>query len=224
MRGAPTPVLYTVSMALTERLPLSRERIFVAAVELVDANGLEALSMRKLGAALNVEAMSLYNHVANKDDVVNGLLEAVLAEIELPPAELPWDDQLRDIAHKFRRAGHAHPRIFPLFGSRAIRSIEGFRPLECSYAALRQAGLDPDAALDAFMSLSSYVFGYVLTELGGLVDVANGRTIDFVDIDPVEHPWLIEMGIAFLHRDGDKQFDVGLEQLLRGMAAMITPA
>ena len=222
MRKASPPVLYTVRVTVTDRLPLSRDRIFVAAVELVDANGLEALSMRKLGAALNVEAMSLYNHVANKDDVVNGLLEAVLAEIELPADELAWDDKLRDIAHKFRRAGHAHPRIFPLFGSRAIRSIEGFRPLECSYAALRDAGLDPNAALDAFMSLSSYVFGYVLTELGGLVDVAAGRTIDFGDIDPDEHPLLIEMAIAFGHRDGDKQFNVGLEQLLRGMAAMIS--
>ena len=222
MRNPVAPVLYTVRVSVTERLPLSRERIFVAAVELVDANGLEALSMRKLGAALNVEAMSLYNHVANKDDVVTGLLEAVLAEIALPPDHLPWDEKLRDLAHTFRRAGHAHPQIFPLLGSRAIRSIEGFRPLEYSYAALRDAGLDPNAALDAFMSLSSYVFGYVLTELGGLVDVAAGRSIDFGDIDPDEHPLLIEMAVAFGHRDGDKQFDVGLEQLLRGMASMIT--
>ena len=208
---------------MTDRLPLSRERIFAAAVELVDANGLEALSMRKLGAALNVEAMSLYNHVANKDDVVNGLLEGVLAEIQPAPIDLTWDEQLRDIAHKFRRAGHAHPRIFPLFGSRAIRSIEGFTPLEQSYGALRRAGLDPDAALDAFMSLSSFVFGYVLTELGGLLDVTNGHTIDFADVDPEEHPWLIEMGVAFLHRDGDRQFAVGLDQLLRGVATMISP-
>jgi len=206
---------------MTERLPLTRERVIRAAVTLADEHGAEALSMRKLGASLGVEAMSLYNHVANKDDLIDGVLDAILGEIELPPASLPWDEQLRAIGHAFRRTGHDHPRIFPLFGSRSIRSISGMRPLERSYAVLRLAGLQTDDALDAFVSLASFVFGYVLTELGGFVDVAEGRSIDIATISPDEHPWLLEMGVAFENRDGDRQFEFGLDGMLRGLHAMV---
>jgi AcrR family transcriptional regulator len=208
-------------MSMTERLPLSRDRVVQAAVELADTYGVEALSMRKLGAALGVEAMSLYNHVDNKDDLIDGVLDAILGEIELPSEALPWDEQLRRIGHAFRRAGHDHPKIFPLFGSRSIRSISGFRPLERSYAVLRGAGLHTDDALDAFVSLASFVFGYVLTELGGLVDVAEGRSIDLTTVRADEHPWLVEMGAAFANRDGDRQFEFGLERMLRGLQAMV---
>lgn len=209
-------------MAVTERVPLTRERIIRAAVELADANGVDALSMRKLGAALGVEAMSLYNHVANKEDLLDGLLDAILDEMELPDPDGPWDHQLRVIAHAFRRLGHEHPQIFPLFGSRSIRSVEGFRPLEQSYAAIRKAGLDPDQAFDAFASLAAYVFGYVLTELGGLVDVAEGRSIDFTTLTAEQHPWLVEMGVALANRDAERQFAFGLEQNLRGLSDIIT--
>src|SRR3954464_15951044 len=136
-------------MSMTERLPLTRDRVIQAAVTLADTHGVEALSMRKLGAALGVEAMSLYNHVANKDDLIDGVLDAILGEIELPPESLPWDDQLCDGRHAFRQAGHDHPKIFPRFGSRAIRSISGLRPLERSYAVLRGVDEDTDGALDA---------------------------------------------------------------------------
>ena len=81
-------------MTMADRIPLSRERIITAAVAIVDAQGLEALSMRKLGASLGVEAMSLYNHVTNKDDVLDGVLDHVLREVPLPDPALAWDDQL----------------------------------------------------------------------------------------------------------------------------------
>lgn len=211
-------------MSVTERRPLTRARILEAAVVLVDANGVDALSMRKLGAALGVEAMSLYNHVANKDDVLNGILDLVLAEIELPDAELAWDEQLRRLARGFRQAGHDHPGVFPMFGSRAIRSLEGLLPLERAYAILRDAGLDEDAALDAFTTMSSFVFGFVLTELGGLVDVESGSAIDVDAIDPAGHPRLVEMAVALARRDADRQFAFALEQLLTGLTRMIDAA
>ncbi len=217
---------YTVSfaaMTTTERQPLTRARILAAAVELVDADGLDALSMRRLGAAVGVEAMSLYNHVANKDDVLDGLLDVLVCEIELPDRSEPWDDQLRAIAGGFRRAGHRHPRIFPLFGTRAITSIEGIEPLEQSFTALREAGLDADQALDAFVSLAAFAFGYVLIELGGLVDVTEGNAVAVLAVDE-QHPRLTEMGVAFLARDADRQFAFGLEQNLRGLADVIAGA
>lgn len=211
-------------MAMTERTPLTRDRIVAAAVELVDANGVDALSMRKLGAALGVEAMSLYNHVVNKDDVLDGILDQVLAEIELPDRALPWDDQVRSLAHGFRLAGHRHPGVFPLFGSRSITSLEGFRSLEQSYAALRVAGLAPEAALDGFTALASFAFGYVLTELGGLVDGALAHTWDLDEQDLADRPHLLEMGQSLVHRDADRQFEVGLDLLIAGLAGMVAAA
>jgi AcrR family transcriptional regulator len=186
-------------MSVTERLPLTRERIVAAAVVLADENGVDALSMRKLGAALGVEAMSLYNHVANKEDLLDAVLDAILLEMDLPDPDGPWDDQLRAIAHAFRRVGHAHPRIFPLFGSRSIRSVDGFRPLEQSYAAIRKAGLPPDEAFDAFGSLAAYVFGYVLTELE-VVDLAEGALTAALGRPPV----VGRDGTGLLQRDGDR--------------------
>jgi len=209
-------------MAMTDRPPLTRERIVVAAAEMVDADGVEALSMRKLGAALGVEAMSLYNHVANKDDVLDRILDLVLAEIELPDRNLPWDTQIRRLSLAFRTAGHAHPGVFPLFGSRSIRSVDGFAPLEQSYAALRGAGLGPEAALDGFTALSSFVFGYVLTELGGLVDQALSQRRDpEADQAITDRPLLAEMGLVLAARDPERQFQVGLDLLLGGLRSMV---
>ena len=204
-------------MPPADRTPLTRERIVATAITLVDDEGIEALSMRKLGARLGVEAMSLYNHVDNKDDVLDAMLEHVLAEIPLPDETLPWDEQLTLLSHAFRAAGHRHPGVLPLFGSRAIRSVDGFAPLERAYAILRDAGLDPDDALDAFFTASSFVLGFVITELGGFREVAAGRSIDFRTLDAASHPTLFEMGVAFLNRDGDREFAFGVEMLLAGV-------
>src|SRR6476469_1505374 len=110
-------------MTMADRIPLSRERIIAAAVAIVDEHGLESLSMRKLGAALGVEAMSLYNHVDNKDDVLDGVLDHVLKEVPLPELDLAWEEQLRVLARGFRAAGLAHPGVLPMWGSRQIRTV-----------------------------------------------------------------------------------------------------
>ena len=129
-------------MSMGTRVPLTRERIIAAAVELVDESGLDALSMRKLGAALGVEAMSLYNHVDNKDDVLDGILDAVLREVPQPDPGLPWDERLRELAHGFRRVGLAHPGVLPMFNSRRIVSAEGFAAIANIHAILLEVGFD----------------------------------------------------------------------------------
>jgi hypothetical protein len=114
--------------------------------------------------------------------------------------------------------------VFPLFGSRSITSLEGFRALEQSYAALRVAGLSPEDALDAFTALAAFAFGYVLTELGGLVDGALARNWDLDEVDLVDRPHLVEMGLSLAQRDADRQFEVGLDLLIAGLAAMVAAA
>lgn len=210
-------------MPVTDRVPLTRARIVAAAIELADAQGVEALSMRKLGALLGVEAMSLYNHVENKDDVLDAMLEQTLTEIPLPDEKLPWDDQLRHLAWAFRDAGHRHPGVVPLFGSRGITSLAGFAPLERAYAILRHAGLGPDDALDAFFTAASFVLGFIITELGGFRDVARGRTIDFRSVDPETRPHLAEMGRAFRNHDGDREFAFGVDVLIDGVRRRAEP-
>src|SRR5215216_6692297 len=91
------------------RLPLSRDRILQAALDLVDSGGIESLTMRKLGQALGFEAMSLYNHVANKDDVLDGILDLVLAESEPPSPAGDWDTAIRDSASSVHQALRGHP-------------------------------------------------------------------------------------------------------------------
>src|SRR5437764_7809599 len=108
-----------MSMATTRRKPLSRERILDTALALVDEEGIEALSMRKLGQALGFEAMSLYNHVANKDDVLNGLLDLVLDETEPPAPEDEWDVAVRRSAISVHDALRRHPWAAPLLMSEA---------------------------------------------------------------------------------------------------------
>ncbi len=209
-------------MDVPARPPLSRDRIVEAAMEMADAGGVPMVSMRKLGAALGVEAMSLYNHVKNKDELLDAMLDAALREVVLPDTTLVWDEQLAALAQEFRLAGRRHPGVLPLFGTRAIRSLEGFAPLERSFVILRQAGLAPDDALDAFMMLASFVLGYVTSENGGLREVAEGRSIDFSTIDFVAHPFLIEMGEAFVRHDGDREFQFGLDVLIDGIRQRLT--
>src|SRR3954470_24125665 len=108
-----------MSMATTRRKPLSRSRILAAALELVDEQGIDALSMRKLGQSLGFEAMSLYNHVANKDDLLDGVLDLVLAEAEPAPAEAPWDEAIRGSAISMHAAFRRHPWASALLMSTA---------------------------------------------------------------------------------------------------------
>ena len=138
--------------------------------------------MRKLGAALGVEAMSLYNHVANKDDVLDGVLDHVLREVPLPDPTWPGTTSSGSSAAASAPPAWPIPGVLPMFGARPIRTVEGHAPLEAAFDILRNAGLDGDAALDAFLSMASFVLGFVLIDMGGMRQVADGRAIDPSDL------------------------------------------
>lgn len=207
-------------MVKPARPSLSLDRIVTAAVTLADREGLEQLSMRRLGAELGVEAMSLYHYVGSKDELLDRMLEHVITEIALPPDNESWWQQLWLLAHEFRNCGRRHPGVLPLFGARAIRSVEAFTPLERAYGVLRRSGLEPRAALDAVVTLAAYVFGFALIERGGLRDVLEGRTVDFARLG-TERPDLLEMGSVFVERDPDEQFAHGLRLVLSGLGAAL---
>ncbi len=212
---------YTREVAAS-RPPLTRDRIVEAARALIDEEGLAALSMRKLGARLGVEAMSLYNHVDNKDDVLDGVLESLLAEVPIPDPELPWRERLAALARSFRAVAIAHPSMIPLFTARRVRSPRGWAPLVCTYEILRGEGLDPASAVDAFSTAASFVLGFSLTEVGAFADL-RGTALP-VGLDEVDAATLRELGGEIFGADPDTRFESGLALILAGLERRIAAA
>jgi AcrR family transcriptional regulator len=146
------------------RLPLSRDRILHAALELADEGGIESLSMRKLGQALGFEAMSLYNHVANKDDVLDGILDLVLGESEPPSPAGDWDAAIRTSAISVHEALRRHPWSCTL-----LMAPERVRPARLRYTdlllgRLREAGFSAETTYHAYHVLDGHIFGFSLWE------------------------------------------------------------
>jgi AcrR family transcriptional regulator len=151
-------------MATEARIPLSRERILQTALELVDAEGVEALTMRRLGETLGFEAMSLYRHVESKDDVLQGILDLVLAEWEPPDAPGDFADSIRRSALSVHEALARHP-----WAALQLMRTPGFRPARIGYmnsllGRLRKSGFDADTAYVAYHVLDAHIFGFALWE------------------------------------------------------------
>ncbi len=147
------------------RKPLSRERVLKAALALVDKDGIESLSMRNLAAKLSVEAMSLYKHVANKDAVLDGLVELILREMEIPPAGTPWREAMRRRAWSVRHTILRHPWASVLIESRLAPGEARLSYADTVLSILKNAGFATEVQYRAFQMLDSYVYGYVLQEV-----------------------------------------------------------
>lgn len=157
-----TPVTYDVDMTTTERAPLTRERIVEAAVAYADEHGIDDLSMRKLGAALGVEAMSLYNHVDNKDDIYDGMIDSVFMSIPLPDDDLDWKDAIRQVGASAMNAFGEHSWVvFALmqrgnFGPGAL----GF--MDNVVGRFLRAGFSDLDSHHGWQMLASHTMGYAL--------------------------------------------------------------
>ena len=195
-------------MATARRKPLSRERVLAAALELVDEQGIEALSMRKLGQSLGYEAMSLYNHVENKDDLLDGILDLVLAEMEPPNPDggLP---AIRAGAVSAHDALTRHP-----WAANLLTASGGIRPARLRYmdallGALRNAGFSAETTYHAYHALDAHIVGFSLWQTShgqippGIEDVRG-----FIDrmVPAPTYPHLNEH--AGQHLDGGPHQDV----------------
>ena len=147
------------------RAPLSRERVLRAGVALADVDGIESLSMRKLGQALGVQAMSLYRYVSGRDDVLDGIVDLVVAEIELPGPGAPWREAMRQRAISAHEVVLRHPWASSLIESRKNLSPERLRYADTILGSLRQGGFPIAVAGRAFFLLDSYVYGFTLQEV-----------------------------------------------------------
>jgi AcrR family transcriptional regulator len=210
------------------RQPLNREKVLAAAIELADEGGLAAVTMRRLGKRLGVEAMSLYNHVVKKDDIVDGISELVLAEIELPALGDDWKAAMRLRADSFREVLSRHPWL----AQAETRSHPG--PATLRYAdwvlgCLRRAGLSPDMAARAFWILDSYIYGFVSQK--ATLDSAGPAAAEqgeYTRSLPAEqYPYLVEASVTYSSGPGwdfDHEFRFGLDLILEALDRQIIPS
>jgi AcrR family transcriptional regulator len=210
-------------MAAEPRLPLNRDRILQAALELVDEGGIEALTMRGLGQALGFEAMSLYNHVANKDDVIDGLLDLVLEESEPPSAAGDWDAAIRTSAISVHDALRRHPWSCALLMSPGRIRPARLRYMDLLLGRLREAGFSAEATYSAYHVLDGHIFGFSLWETSHTysADEIARFAESFADtITPETYPHLHEHAEQHFgegpHREVSA-FELGLDLIVAGL-------
>jgi AcrR family transcriptional regulator len=204
-------------MVVAGRQPLSRRRVLEEAVRLVDREGLEALTMRRLGAELGVEAMSLYNHVPNKSALLDGMVEVLLGELEIPPKDQGWEERIREGYRAFRRLAREHPYVFPLLVTRPPDTMDGVWLVEEFLRTLQEAGFGKERALHAFRVLSSYTFGYAMAEIRGFALEPDGSRLGAHRLSPDEFPRLSELKPQLEEVDHDVEFEFGLDLILNGL-------
>ena len=206
-------------------MPLSRDRVLRAAVGLADREGINALSMRKLGQEVGVEAMSLYNHVRNKEELLNGMIDIVFGEIDLPAADAEWSAAMRQRAISARQALKRHPWAIGLMESRAQPGPATLRHHDSVLRNLRTAGFSVELAAHAYSVLDSYIYGFTLNELTLPFDNSPERVAEVAgnimrEMPAGEYPYLTEMAVEHAMKPGydyGDEFEFGLALILEGI-------
>jgi AcrR family transcriptional regulator len=205
-----------------KRQPVTRDRALATAVAIADAEGLAGLTMRRLAQELGVEAMSLYHHVPNKDAILDGMVDLVFAEVELPADDgTKWADAMRRRAVSARAALKRHPWAISIMDSRSSPGAATLRHHDAVIGACRRAGFSVAMAAHAFSMLDSYIYGFVLQEVNLPFD-------DTSDLKPVvdsimlpfsaaDYPYLVEFTTDYILKPGysyGAEFAYGLDRIL----------
>jgi AcrR family transcriptional regulator len=216
--------------AAAARAPLSRDQVLRAAVALADEGGIGALSMRKLGQVLGVEAMTLYNHVASKGDLLDGMVDVVFGEIGLPPADGGWKPAMRQRAIAVRAVLSRHRWAIGLMESRRSPGPATLRHHDAVLGCLREAGFSVELTAHAYSLLDSYIYGFALQETSlpfGTPEETAQVTREIADQMPAgEYPYLAEMATAHVLQPGyqyGSEFEVGLDLILDTLERTAVP-
>lgn len=208
------------------RAPLTRERVLRAALHLADEEGLEALSMRRLAQELGVEAMSLYNHVSGKDDLLDGIADMVVGEIEVPAIGADWKAAMRRRATSAHEVFLRHPWAPLLIGSRVNVGPAMLRYVNATLGCLREAGFSYELADRAWNAIDSHVYGFTIQELNFPLEpseYASAAKMFLPRLPADEYPYmraLTELVIEGAHR-GVHDFQFGLELILDGLERLL---
>ena len=217
MKKAPVPA----------RTSLTRERVLRAALAIADESGIESLSMRLLGRRLGVEAMSLYNHVANKDEILDGILELVVEEITIPSVGADWRSAMKERAVSALRAFNHHPWASALMDSRVSSGPARLRYFDAMIGTLHRAGFSIELAARAFSVLDCYIYGFGRQRLNMAssdVKQHEKRAEAFRDVLPDEvYPYLAQMAELTMKKgyDEDADFEFGLNLILDGLESIL---
>jgi AcrR family transcriptional regulator len=206
------------------RTPLSKERVLRAAIDLADRGGFGALSMRKLAQALGVEAMSLYNHVANKDDILDGVVDVIFGEIGPPPTEADWKQSMRQRGVSAREVLSRHPWAIGLMESRSKPGRATLQHHDAVIGALRKGGFSIPMAAHAYSVLDGYIYGFALTHTNLPFETTQETAELAQDImgrfSTDEYPYLTEFTVQHVLQPGYdyvKEFEYGLDLILDGL-------
>jgi AcrR family transcriptional regulator len=206
------------------RARLTRDRVLRAAVSLADAGGIESLTMRKLGQEVGVEAMSLYNHVANKNDLFDGMIDIVFAEIDLPTGETDWKTAMRRRAISARAALSRHRWAIGRMESRPTPGPATLRHHDAVLATLRTAGFSIELTAHAYSALDSYIYGFALQE-ASLPFETPEETAELAQtimsrFSSGMYPHLTELAVKHVLQPGydyGDEFEFGLDLILDGL-------
>jgi len=207
-----------------ERVHLSPERVLRGAIAIADLTGIASLTMRSLARALGVKPMSLYHHVANKEEILNGIVDVVFSEIELPEPADEWRPAMRQRAISARHVLKRHPWATALMNTRTSPGPATLRHHDTVIGTLRRAGFSVEMAAHAFSAIDSYIYGFALQE----------ATLPFDDPDSVAgvagqileqfptdtYPHLAELTIEHVLQPGydyGGEFEFGLDLILDGL-------
>ncbi|GAA5085493.1 TetR/AcrR family transcriptional regulator C-terminal domain-containing protein [Nocardia iowensis] len=207
--------------------------MLAAALEIIDEDSIDRLSMRRLGAALGRDPMVLYRHAANKAAVLEGVAEIVLEQLTIDTTDPDWQHQLRVVARDFRRLAVAHPNVVPLLVTHplatpiGLRPLGTLRPLERLLALLTHADFSGADALHIYRALFGFLYGHILTELQEVVEHPEETTdllrMGLHRLPIVEFPLLRGLASELAGYDGVAELELGLDILLSGITTTMTP-
>jgi AcrR family transcriptional regulator len=204
------------------QIPLSRERILLAAIVLADRGGFESLSMRKIAQELGVQAMSLYNHVANKDDLLDGIVDIVIGEIEVPDLGVDWQTAMRRRAKSAHQVLLRHPWATMPIVSRINVGPAMLRYIDATLGCLCEAGFSVEMVDRAWNAIDSHIYGFTLQELNFPIETteyAKAAQEYLPNIPADKYPYMNRLTHHIINGDYDgiADFDFGLELILDGL-------
>lgn len=208
----------------TRRVPLSRERVLRGAIAVADAAGIDALTMRSLASELGVKPMALYHHVGSKEEILDGIVDVVFGEIDLPPAEADWRSALRHRAISARGVLRRHRWAAPLMESRTSPGPATLRHHDAVIGVLRRGGFSIPMTAHAYALLDSYVYGFALQEASLPFDtpeeVPDVAEAVLAQVPTEQYPFLTELAAEHVLQPGydfGDEFEFGLDLILDGL-------
>jgi AcrR family transcriptional regulator len=212
------------------RTPLNKTLVIAGAIELADEIGIDALTIRRLAAKLGVKPMSIYHHVANKDEILDGMVDIVFSEIDRPETDTDWKAAIRGRAVSARTVLARHRWATPMMESRPTSGPETLRHHDAVIGCFRRAGFSIEMTAHAYALVDNYIYGFALQE-ASLPATGGEEMADLAEtiIEPLpadDYPHLVELATEYIMQPGydfGNEFDFGLELILDGLEAAVRP-